>query len=465
MFEPSRFGSSIAFVEGDRSWSYAELSDSAASISQAVGRRTLVCVVCSNTAECIAGYVGMIDAHIVPWLVGADLDEQLFKNLMGIYRPTHIWAPQVFSEKLEDYAQTFELGGYALFAAKASEPVELYDDLALLMSTSGSTGTPKLVRLSYENLRSNTESIIAYLGITQTERAITSLPLHYVYGLSVVNTHLYAGACLVLTELACYSGPFWKLFSAQNCTSFAGVPFMYEMLDKLKVTNKPAQPTLKTMTQAGGKLSPALQAKFTDFARRENFKFVVMYGASEATARMGYLPFEAAADKQGSMGIAIPGGRFELVDADGTPIETTRTPGELIYYGPNVSLGYAIAREDLAKGDENAGRLATGDIAERDEDGFYYVVGRLKRFVKMLGKRMNLDDVERLLKEELATVELACAGSDDLLRVFVTDAALTDTAKSIIVERLNINPRMCEINVIDEIPKSSSGKTLYAQLQ
>ena len=296
----------------------------------------------------------------------------------------------------------------------------------MLISTSGSTGSPKLVRQTYTNIEENTRSIIQYLGITDSERAITTLPMNYVYGLSVLNTHLYAGAALILTDLVCYSKKFWDLFRSQEATSFAGVPFMYEMLDKLRFTKKIEVPSLRYMTQAGGKLSPDLQKKVSEYARDTGRKFVVMYGASEATARMGYLPMEYALEKEGSMGIAIPGGRFALLGEDDQEFDEPDRVGEMIYYGPNVTLGYAQQRADLAKGDENHGRLVTGDMARRDADGFYYIVGRKKRFVKILGKRVNLDEMERLLKKNFDSIDIACAGADDRLGVFVVDPALAE---------------------------------------
>ena len=192
--------------------------------------------------------------------------------------------------------------------------------------------------------------------------------------------------------------------------------------------------------------------------------FVVMYGASEATARMGYLPAERALEKRGSMGIAIPGGRFQIVDEDGQEIREANHPGELVYYGSNVTLGYALCADDLSKGDERKGRLATGDVAQRDEDGYYYIVGRLKRFVKIVGRRTNLDEMERLLVRRFSTLDIACAGHDDLLAVFVTDASLSNDIVEYIYETTEINRRMITVRVVDQIPKNTSGKTLYGKL-
>ena len=287
--------------------------------------------------------------------------------------------------------------------------------------------------------------------------------MNYVYGLSVVNTHIYAGATLVLTSLNPYAKKFWDLVDREGVTSFAGVPFTYETIDKLRILKREL-PSLKTMTQAGGKLSPELHQKLAAWAMENGKRFIVMYGASEATARMGYLPPERSLEKQGSMGIPIPGGRFELIGADGEVIDEPDQVGELVYYGKNVTLGYALTGEDLNKPDENHGRLVTGDMARRDADGFYYIVGRKKRFLKILGKRINLDDVERLLKKRFDTGDIACGGKDDELWIYVVDPALEDEVVEYVFTEMDINRKLQKSGVIPAIPRNTSQKVLYSQL-
>ena len=249
----------------------------------------------------------------------------------------------------------------------------------------------------------------------------------------------------------------------EEVTSFAGVPFTYEMIDKLRIL-KLEMPTLRTLTQAGGKLSPELHRKYAAWARETGRRFIVMYGASEATARMGYLPSERSIEKEGSMGIPIPGGRFELIDADGSVIDGADQVGELVYYGDNVTLGYALRGEDLSKPDENGGRLVTGDMARRDADGFYYIVGRKKRFLKILGKRINLDDVERLLKRRFDTADIACGGKDDELWIYVVDEALKGETVEYVFSEMDINRKLQKAACIPEIPRNASQKVLYSQL-
>ena len=237
--------------------------------------------------------------------------------------------------------------------------------------------------------------------------------------------------------------------------------YIFEMLKKLRFARMDL-PFLKYLTQAGGKLSPELSAEFAEVCAAKSVKFIVMYGQTEATARMSYLPWECARTKTGSMGIAIPGGRFWLVDDGGNAIEDAETVGELCYQGDNVSLGYATNCADLGKGDENRGVLQTGDMAKRDRDGFYYIVGRKKRFLKLFGNRINLDEAERLLRA--AGYDCACAGADDKLTIYVTQEGQQAQILQIISERTGINPQGFAVAYIDKIPRNESGKIVYSAL-
>ena len=457
-------GAKTALIENGREVTYKQLFDFSNEITDKIKERTLVFSLCTNSVASIAGYVGFFNARIVPLLLDAAISKDLLNELISTYRPSYLWAPEAEKEAFSAYRCVFEKEGYALLKAEKACPFALHEDLGVLISTSGSTGSPKLVRQTYVNIRSNTESIIQYLGITDSERAITSLPMNYVYGLSVLNTHLEAGASLVLTNENCYSKSFWDLFHSYGATSFAGVPFMYEMLNKLRFFKKDI-PSLRYFTQAGGKLNADLQEKLTKYAAEHGKKFVVMYGASEATARMAYLPMEDALKKKGSIGIPIPGGRFEIWDEEDKPIQQPLKTGELIYYGENVTLGYASCGADLSKADENKGRLVTGDMAQFDEDGFYYIVGRKKRFIKMFGNRINLDDVDTVLKQKFDVLDLVSCGKDDFLDIFVTEESLIEPIYDYVYETFGINKKRMAVYLIEEIPHNPSGKVLYSKLE
>ena len=391
----------------------------------------------------------------------------LFRSgqLLDIYHPQYLWIPNEREDICLDYEEVYACYGWKLFATGYPNAT-LYEKLALLLPTSGSTGSPKLVRQSYRNIESNTASIIAYLNLDASQRPITTLPMHYTYGLSIINTHLAVGATLLLTEKSVLEQGFWDFFQKQGATSFGGVPYTYEMLDKLGLEQMDL-PTLRTMTQAGGKLSLKLHKKFAAYAAKRRKEFVVMYGQTEATARMAYLPAEKCIEKSGSMGIAVPGGRFELVDTDGSGsvIEAPDTVGELVYYGENVTLGYASRQSDLCEGDTRGGKLLTGDLAKRDADGYYYIVGRKKRFLKLFGNRIGLDACEQLVRAAFPETDCACVGEDDRMHVFLTKEGAARQVKQYLAKQTKLHPSAFCVHTVAQIPKQDTGKIDYRDLE
>ncbi len=463
-FDLQAYASQIALYMENEEWSYGKLYLVSEKIAKSVGKRCLVFLLCSNISEAIAAYVGFLNHKIVPVMIDANLDIEMIRQLINKYKPSYIYCPTILKE---DFANSYPvLVGkyYSLLDMNEEKTYRLNDDLALLMSTSGSTGSPKLVRQSYNNLQSNTMSIIKYLNINTTERAITNLPLYYVYGLSILNTHLKTGASLVVVSYNMFQREFWKLFKEKKVTNFGGVPYTFEMLKKLRFFGMDL-PDLRYITQAGGKLDPELHQNFAEYAEKNNKKFIVMYGAAEATARMGYLPMERSLDKVGCMGIAIPGGKFELIDDVGEVISSVNVIGELVYYGDNVTMGYAESGQDLIKGDERNGRYETGDMAKRDQDGYYTVVGRKKRFLKLFGNRINLQEVEHIVRQHFGEVDVACSGKDDYLYIFVTNKSIIDKIIPYISKKIGIHHSAFVSKYIDEIPKNASGKTIYAKLE
>lgn len=367
--------------------------------------------------------------------------------------------------KVKDSEVVWDTLGYCLCRRNQLMASSLYDSLSLLLTTSGSTGSPKLVRQSGNNIDANAESIACYLEIDEHERPVTTLPMNYTYGLSIINSHILKGAALLLTSHGLVEREFWDFAKEKRATSFGGVPYTYQILKRIGFMDMDL-PHLKTMTQAGGKLPLTLHREFAAYAERTGKNFVVMYGQTEATARMGYLPACKSTDKCGSIGIAIPGGEFWLEDDAGVRITKPDIQGELIYRGRNVALGYACRKEDLAKQDEWMGVLHTGDMAKRDSDGYYYITGRKKRFIKLFGNRVNLDEVERLLKEHFEGTDFACTGTDDCLRIF-TDLREADAQESIsdyLYQLTGFSTRAISVTCLEGIPKNEAGKTLYMEL-
>lgn len=465
MWKFSSFYNSIAAIDDkDNKVSYRELDELGENLYKNINERTLVFQMCTNTIGSLIGYTSFLNNKIVPLLLSHDLEFGLLSGLIDIYKPSYLWVPEKNKNDLSQYVSVYECYGYCLLKTGYEVNKDMFSDLGLLLTTSGSTGSPKLVRQSYGNLIANTQSIVDYLEINNLERAITTLPMNYTYGLSIINTHLYAGATVLLTEKSIFDRDFWSFFKDKKATSFGGVPYTYEMLNKLRFISMDL-PSLRYMTQAGGKLSPEMHKKFATYALSNDKRFIVMYGQTEATARMAYLPSEKSLEKYGSMGIAIPGGKFSLVDVNGNEIENYDEVGELRYTGKNVTLGYAESSEDLKKADERQGVLLTGDMAKRDNNGFYYIVGRKKRFLKMFGKRINLDEIEQLVKSEFADIQCACTGIDDEMFVFITDEKLLKDVERFLSHKTGLNKRALIVRTIDKIPKNESGKTIYSKLQ
>lgn len=453
----------VALVdESGVNYTYDNLYVEGNKLAEAVGRRALVFCLCSNDKGALLGYAAFINNRIVPVMLDAGLNRDMLNDLIETYKPDFIWVSDEMINTFK-YECVISIWGYSLLKTGYVHQYALHDDLALMLTTSGSTGSPKFVRQSYNNILANTKSIVEYLELDMTERPITTLPMSYTYGLSIINSHLYVGASIILTNKSLMQKEFWQQFKNYNATSFGGVPYTYEILDKLRFFKMELQ-SLRTMTQAGGKLSPELHKKFAEYAEHNNKKFVVMYGQTEATARMSYLPYKKALEKYGSMGIAIPGGEFTLIDIDGNVINDSDVVGELRYKGENVTLGYAECGEDLAKGDEFNGVLITGDMAKRDADGFYYIVGRKKRFLKIFGSRVNLDETERMIRAAFPDIDCACGGVDDKMIIFVTSKDVSSDIISFLSEKTGLNTIAFKVICLEKIPRNESGKILYSEL-
>ena len=442
--------------ENEGTVTYGQRDELCEKIQREIQKGNLAFILCKNTIGSVLSYFACLKNRTVPLLLDAKMDYNMIQSLIKQYSPDELFYPKEQENLWSGFGQKgmFDEFGYCIRHQKKEQPTKVYKDLALLLTTSGSTGSPKLVRQSYQNIQSNAASIAQYLHLDENERPITTLPMHYTYGLSIINSHALCGATILLTEHGLFEQEFWDFLKKERATSFGGVPYTYEMLKRLHFFEMDL-PFLKTMTQAGGKLAKHLHQEFAQYAKETNKEFIVMYGQTEATARMSYLPAKDSIRKAGSIGIAIPGGKMEIED------------GELVYYGENVTLGYAQKMEDLKKGDERGGKLKTGDMARVDEEGFFYIIGRKKRFLKILGNRVNLDEVEQILKAKYQECELACAGIDDHLFIYMEERNARDKEEilSFISEKTGLNPGVFEVFYIDHIPVSKSGKIRYKELE
>ena len=441
--------------------SYGKLKKLINSFSIYFKERSIVFLIGSNNVSSLVCYFAALESGVVPLLLSENINDEQLNDLIDIYSPKYIFSKKTFSNSIYSLRAKVEEGH--LFLRNKALDISIHKDLALLLTTSGSTGSPKLVKLTKENIKSNAESISEYLKIGYDDRAITSLPFNYSYGLSVINSHLFSGGSIVLSNSSMMEEKFWKSINDYSVTSIAGVPYNYEMMLRLGIDNLDI-PTIKKMTQAGGKLDYQKAKKVNDFLQLKGIDFYTMYGQTEATARISYLPCGNIDKKPNSIGIPIPGGRLWLENEEGLKISNSKIVGEMIYEGLNVSMGYAESKEDLSIGDVNKGILRTGDLAYYDEDGYYFIEGRNNRFVKVFGNRISLDSLEKLIT--IKGFDSVATGVDDKIVIYVIEEPNLSVAelRKEISESIGINMVAIKVTPIDDFPRLGSGKINYKAL-
>ena len=431
------YGESPAILTDTLTLTYRELAERVDDLALRLGsERRLVALTAANDLDSLIAYLAaLVGGH--PLILLPEDKPAALEALVAAYDP--------------DVLMRSGNGRTVLEERRPGTRHELHPDLALLLSTSGSTGSPKLVRLSHTNLQSNAESISEYLNIGPDDRAATTLPMSYCYGLSVINSHLLRGAGLVLTGLSVVDPCFWELFRHRGATALAAVPYTFELLERVGFADMEL-PGLRYITQAGGRMAPEAVRSYAELGRRKGWELFVMYGQTEATARMAYLPPELAASVPGAVGIPVPGGSFRIDPVPGLE------DGELVYTGPNVMLGYAGSPADLAAG-RTVTELRTGDLARRHPAGIYEVVGRRSRFVKIVGLRVDLGQVERILAD--LGVQAACAGTDDGVVVAVEGDHDAQLLGKVLAQGVGLPRAALEVHAVDHLPRLATGKLDY----
>lgn len=438
---------------------YGELCDAVKQFEALKLPRCIIFTLCENCAGALTGYIAFESNGQVPLLLSAALDHELRINLDTTYCPSYYWVPERMAEEIGG-TQLHRAYGYVLLKT-AHEPYPIHDKLSLLLTTSGSTGSPKLVRHKYGNLEANAENVAKVFNWRPDERGICDLPMNYTMGLNVINSHIVVGAAVLMVKRNLMDPEFYAFIKEQRGTSFCGVPFSYEIMRRVGF-DKMDLPDLYTLAEGGGKLTDKMFKWVADYCQKNGKRFFATFGTSETSARMAFLDPEKALEKIGSMGKAIPNGELFLVDEkvneDGT------VDGELCYRGPNVTMGYAVCREDLQKGDEFCGEYHTGDIAKRDTEGFYFIIGRKKRFLKLFGLRVSLDETERILKTQFSS-ECVCTGDDKRMNIFITEPKIESDVVPFISRKTNLHSSAFRVILVDEIPRNDYGKVKFAALE
>jgi acyl-coenzyme A synthetase/AMP-(fatty) acid ligase len=438
-----------ALIDGTSSetWTFERLAEEVRQRRNALDctGKALVFQFCRNTPDSVAWYLAAIEAGHAVALLAENLDAELRARLIGLFQPHFVLLPDCPGPEYDDAGPGLWLAGAAL------HPPSVHSDLALLLSTSGSTGSPKFVRLTRAAVEANARSIAEALEIAEGERPAAHLPMHYSYGLSVINSHLLTGAATILLNASLIAAPFWDAVSRHRASSLAGVPYTYQMLRRIRFEGLAAAESIVSMSQAGGKLDDPSILHFHEIMAARNGRFWVMYGQTEAVARIAILPWRDLPAKLGSAGLAIPGGSLAI------------SAGELVYRGPNVMAGYATGPADLALGDELRGVLYTGDRAQLDREGYVRILGRVQRDAKIFGLRINMDEVEAMLKPYGPAGVVDGAGKLIVYCEF-GDAAQLAGLHTEISAKLKLHKSALDFRRIDRLPTTGSGKTDYTQL-
>ena len=395
-----RYQKRTALIDDKNKVSYDEIAKNSKNLHNKINENSVSLLIANNNINFIKGYIGFLSKKKnISILIDESSNSDFFSKLVHLYRPNYIFLPLNLKKLFKDFATIYKLNDYLVLKTNFSSHNKLNFKNYLLLSTSGTTQNPKFVRLSTENIETNIKNIIKYLKIKNNHTTITTMPLGYSYGLSILNSHLAVGAKIVITKCTIFEKKFWDIFKLEKINSFGGVPEFYEFLQKLNFKNK-IEKSLKYITQAGGKLNSETLKYFGEICREKKIKFYVMYGQTEAAPRISYLEWENFFKSFGSVGKALEGCCLVLKDKKGKVINKAGESGEIYFYGKNVFLGYANSFKDLIKGDEKKGKLITGDLGKYDKFKNLYIIGRKDKFVKIFGKRCNLDDLEDYLKKK-----------------------------------------------------------------
>lgn len=455
----SRISNRIAIADAEGiQFTYGELDDLSLEYKKWIIPRSLIIILCDYSIDTVAFYYCQMNNHVVPILVDRKLEEGLLTNIIENYKPEFIWCSQEDKNKLQGISmqKIFQKGEHVLMRLPY-EKVEIHPDLALLLTTSGSTGSLKMVRISYEHLRIESREFGNALGFKIDDCGISTMPMYFCYGLSILHMHWMVGAKIYVTEYSMLNMKFWELFKKAKITNFAGVPYTYDILKQIGFLEQHYE-HMRFMLYGGGRFPDEQQREFGKKLQEKNIKLYVGYGQTESMSGITALSYKKILEKIGSVGETISGMDVSVFKPD------DKGMGELVFKGKCVCMGYAIDRADLIRGDDNAGCLYTGDIGYVDADGDIFIKGRKSRFVKILGVRISLDELETALSSQLGISKLVCMGIDNEITVY----HLADCEEKAILDfcskKISIPKRMVKCRLVKEFPYTGSGKIKYADL-
>lgn len=477
-------GAAPALYAGPMKVTYGDLRRRVDAVARALcarGRRQdRVALLSENSVFFVVSYLAVIRASMVVVPLQADLSPESAAAITRDAGAAMILVSKRYERQVRGWASQENVDVLSELDLDAlhdvdNEPlpdVDPGDDLAALMFTSGSTGRPKGVMVSHRNIACNTRDIVAYLQLSSEDRVLVVLPFFYCFGLSLLHTHLAVGASLVITNQSVYPERLLQELQANNCTGLAGVPSTYQILLRKTRFKSSRFPSLRWLQQAGGRLpTPCIQEAIDAFP---HVRFYVMYGQTEGTARLSYLPPERLHDKLGSIGRGLPSTSLEVLTPRGTPVPAgSGDVGEIVATGENITRGYWNDPEETARYFRD-GRLHTGDLGYIDADGFIYIVEREREMIKAGGNRVSAKEVEDTIASLPHVIEVAVVGaSHDLLGeaivAFVTMTAESGKAVPDVMDHcrglLPASKTPEAVVHVQRLPHGSSGKVMKAALR
>ena len=448
-----KFANKIA-IEDDNygKYSYKEIFELSNQLKSNIEERNICLLICDNNLESIIGYLAFMNSNkIVTLLLDKSFNINFIYKIINTYKPNYIFAPKEIDFKSFIVKKKFKKYNLYTSTSKTKNKIEFIN--YLLLPTSGTTQSPKFVRLTKQNLVINSLRIIEELKIKKDHTVITTMPMGYSYGLSILNTHLLCGARIILNNYTLFEKFFWNKIKEKKITSFGGVPNFFEYLKKIKFENQDLS-SIKYITQAGGKLDLNTANYLQKVCELNKIKFFKMYGQTEASPRISILQWKNFKKKGESVGKPLRGQDVILVDKNRNKIKKNNTIGEIYLKGANVCLGYANSIKDLSKKDINKKKLFTGDLAFKDNDGFIYIVGRNKRIIKFFGIRIDMDDIENFLRNN--KINCKCVMEDNKIKLLIDNLKSLSKSKSILSRYLRINKNYISV----ELNKFKSLKTI-----
>jgi long-chain acyl-CoA synthetase len=442
---------------------YQDLNSICEKIKKNLKKKSLVLIFAGNNLGSIISYIFSQKFSFPAILINDDLEKKEVLKIVDLYQPKFIFCEKkIFSKfKEKKFKKNFNFLNIVIYENTNTVEYKIHQKLALLLTTSGTMGTAKFVKLSYENLKKNTDSIIKYLNLNNKSKSITSLPYSYSYMLSVINTHLESGGSIHVTNESIIQKNFWSDFKKHKIDSFNGVPYSYEILLKFNLNKLFKNLKIKYFTQAGGKLDIEKLKEIIMFSKKVKAKFFTMYGQTEASPRISYLSPKFALKKIGSIGKSLKNTKMLIINNRNKEIKKSFTKGEIAFQGKNIFIGYSKNYNDLII-EEKIPLLKTGDLGYFDNENFFYVTGRKNKIGKIFGVRIDLEELEIKLQQLKYTVY--CLIDDNKLFILYTKKYSSIKLIQIVSNIIKQNQNHIKCRQIKNLPRNKSNKINFGKL-